>query len=112
MKKTMKMIGICCIAAIIFAGIYLSIPSKTLDFRGTVTDIQTTGHEIIFQISAPSIGTSYVVIADHQTNVSPCHKDDPKIDLADIKVGDSIEGDYRRSSNDCRAKFITVWYHQ
>ena len=110
MKKAMKIIGLCCVATIIFVGIYLSIPSKTLDFRGTITDIETTDTGFVFQLSS-SIGATYIVIADHQTDVLPCHQDDPGIELADIRVGDRIEGDYRRLSNDFKAKFITVWAH-
>ena len=111
MKKAIKIIGICCVAAVIIVGIYMFIPSKTLDFRGTVTEIETTEHETIFHIADSSIGTSYTVVAENKTDVSPCHKDDPEVDLADIKVGDVIEGDYRWLSNDHKAKFITVWWH-
>ena len=50
-----------------------------------------------------------MVVADNKTKVSHCHKDDPEIDLSGIAVGDTIEGNYRRGSNDKKAKFITVW---
>lgn len=111
MKKAIKVIGLCCLATIFIVGIYLSIQPKTLDFRGTVTEIETMNNETIFHISIPSIGASFIVVADNKTEVRPCHKDHPAIDLANIKVGDIIDGDYRGSSNDYKAKFITVWYH-
>lgn len=110
MKKALKIIGACCVAMILMVGIHLSIPPKTLDFRGTVTEIETTVHETVLHI-ASSTGASYIVTADSQTHVLPCHQDDPGIDLADISVGDTIEGDYRSASNDDKAKFITVWLH-
>ena len=111
MKITMKIIGLFCLAMILFVGIYLFTAPKTLDFRGIVTEIETMDHETVFHVSDSSIGTSYLVVADRGTDISPCHKEDPEIDLADIKIGDIIEGDYRWLSKNNKAKFITVWYH-
>ena len=110
MKKVLTAIGCFCAAAIILIGVCEFIPPKTLDFRGTVTDIERTGHETVFHLSMPSIGSSCTVVADDRTAVSPCHSDDPGMTLADIRVGDRIEGDFRWLSNDRKAKCITVWY--
>lgn len=107
MKKAVKIIGLCCVAVILVVGIRLSIPSRTLDFRGAVTDIETVGDEILFHLSS-STGATYLVAADSKTDVSPCHRDDPGVTLADIDIGDTIEGDYRRPSEDQHAQFITV----
>ena len=41
MKKVFTIIGLCCLVAIIAVGIYMALPSKTIDFRGTVTKIET-----------------------------------------------------------------------
>ena len=108
MKKAIQVIGLCCIVIVIAIGIYMAIPPKTLDFRGTVTNIETVDGNTIFYISVPF--ASYTVIADHRTDVSYCCADDPDIELSDIKVGDTIEGDYRLLSNNV-ARFITVAYH-
>ena len=109
MKKALRAVVLCGLAILLVLGIYYFAVPKTLDFRGTVTKIEAAEQTTTFYIETESIGTSYVVIADHKTKISPCHKDDPKIDIEDIKVGDVIEGDYRRLSKEHTAKFITVW---
>lgn len=109
MKKSIKIIGLCCVAVIIVIGICMTIPSKTLDFRGTVTEIEIIENDTVFHISTTE--TSYMVVANNKTNISYCCKDDPDIDLSDIKVGDAIEGNYRWLSRNNIAKFITVEYH-
>ena len=109
MKKTSKIIGICCVAIILVVGICMAIPPKTLDFRGTVTKIESADNNTILHISTTE--ASYTVVANNKTNVSYCCKDDPDIDLSDIKIGDDIEGNYRWLSKNNTAKFITVEYH-
>ncbi len=109
MKKSMKIVGLCCLAILIGIGIYVALPSKTLDFHGTITEIETTDNETVFRISAAE--TSYIVVANNKTKVSYCHKDDPDISLKDLKVGDNIGGNYRWLSKNNIAKFITVDYH-
>ena len=109
MKKTIKIIGLCCVAVIIVICVCMTIPSKTLDFRGTVTDIEIVDNNTIIHLSTTE--TSYTVIANDRTKVSYCCEDDPDIDLSDIKIGDTIEGNYRWLSKSNKAKFITVQYH-
>ncbi|MBQ3004686.1 MAG: hypothetical protein IJD88_02025 [Clostridia bacterium] len=108
MKKILTIIGCLLIAVIIVVGIIISIPPKTLDFRGTVTEIKTADSKTIFHIEQSS-DISYIVVADNKTKVRHCHKDDPKIVLEDIQVGHTIEGDYRKFTKNNEAKFITVW---
>ena len=108
MKKAIKIIGLCCVAIIIIVGVCMAIPSKTLDFRGTVTAIEKSDNETTFKISSQSAGSSYIVVADNKTKVEHCHADDPAINLADIEIGDTIEGNYRWLSKNNKAKFITV----
>ena len=110
MKKAIKIIALFLLAAIIIVLIYYISSPRTLDFRGTVMEIEVVDELKVFHISIESTSISYIVIADSKTKVSHCHKDDPQIDLADIKVGDTIEGDYRKASGEQKAKFITVWY--
>ena len=112
MKKVLKIICVCCVALVIATGIYLSLPSKALDFRGEVTSIEVTGYGTVFHISlsGSSFEVTYNVTADSKTNVRYCHKDDGNITLEEIEVGDVIEGDYRAFSKEKTAKFITVQY--
>ncbi len=111
MMKIIKISVACCVVVAILICIYLSCFQKTLDFRGTVDKIENAGNSTVFYISMPSIGSSYTVVADSRTRISYCHRDDPKITLDGIEVGDEIEGDFRVSSKDNVAKFITVEYH-
>lgn len=110
MKKALKIIGFSCVAVIIIIGLCMAIPPKTLDFRGSVTEIEVLDNETVFHISDLSIGTYYIVVADDNTNIKRCHKDDPQISLSEIKIGDTIEGNYRWFAKDNKAKFITVWF--
>ena len=116
MKKTVKIIGLCCIAILTIVGICLATPSKTLDFRGTVTDIEATEQATVLYLtlsdtSLSSVETAYTVTADSKTNVRYCCKDDPATSLSDIKIGDVIQGNYRPFTKNHVAKFITVDYH-
>ena len=110
MKKPIKIIALFFLAFAIIAVIYYISFPKTLDFRGTVMEVEVVDELKVFHISIESTSISYIVVADSKTKVSHCHKDDPEIDLNGIKVGDTIEGNYRRQSDDKKAKFITVWY--
>jgi len=107
MKKVITIIGVCLLAALIAVGIYMALPSKTIDFRGTVTKIETVGDNTVFEIAMHDV--IYTVTANEKTKVAYCHEDDPAIELSDIKVGDTIEGNYRKFSKDKLAKYITVW---
>ena len=108
MKKSIKMIALCCVIIISFFAIYKVIPPKTLDFRGTVTEIEVAEHGVVFHVSL--FDASYTVLANSKTKVSYCCDGDPEMSLSDIKVGDKIEGDYRLFSKNT-AKKITVEYH-
>lgn len=107
MKKVFTIIGFCCLVAIIAVGMYMALSSKTIDFRGTVTKIETIDNNIIFEIAMHDV--TYTVTANAKTKVAYCHEDDPAINLSDIKVGDTIEGNYCKFSKDKLAKTITVW---
>ena len=107
MKKVITIIGVCLLAALIAVGIYMALPSKTIDFRGTVTKIETVDNNTVFEIAMHDV--IYTVTANEKTKVAYCHEDDPAINLSDIKVGDTIEGNYCKFSKDKLAKTITVW---
>ena len=107
MKKVITIIGVCLLAALIAVGIYMALPSKTIDFRGTVTKIETVDNNTVFEIAMHDV--IYTVTANEKTKVAYCHEDDPAIELSDIKVGDTIEGNYRKFSKDKLSKYITVW---
>jgi len=68
--KRIKIIGLCCVTAFIIFGIYLTMPSKTLDFRGTVTKIETVDNNTVFHVSM--FETSYRVVANNKTKVTYC----------------------------------------
>ena len=108
MKKAITIIGCLLFAVIIIVGVIIFIPPKTLDFRGTVTEIDIDDSKTTFHIEQ-SGGISYRVVADSKTKVRPCHKSDPDVALEDIQIGYTIEGNYRKFSNTNEAKFITVW---
>ena len=108
MKKTIKLLGLCCLVAIIILSIYFLQP-KTLDFRGTVTKIENKGDDTVIYISGDS--GSYILVANEKTRISYCCKEDPDIELDDICEGNVIEGNYRPFSKNRKAKFITVEYH-
>jgi len=57
MKTTLKIIGLYCVALIVIIGVYLSIPAKTFDFRGTVTKIEIEEYTYIFHTES-DISTS------------------------------------------------------
>lgn len=109
MKKSIKVVGLCCLAILIGISIYVTLPSKTLDFRGTITEIETADKDFVFHISTAE--TTYIVVANNKTKVSYYHKDDIDVSLNDLKVGDRIEGNYRWLTKNNIAKFITVEYH-
>ena len=110
MKKTIQITALCLVALAIIIGICVATSSKTLDFRGTITEIEIIDGNTVFHVSM--LEASYTVVANQKTDVSYCCKDDPDINLSDIQVGDTIEGNYRRFSKSNMAKFITVEYHQ
>lgn len=107
-KNVFKYLLLALLCLVIVFGIQYTTPSKTLDFRGTVCEIDREDDIIVFKISLAT-ETTYTVVADKKTKVSHCHKDDPVIYLSDIEIGDTIEGDYRIFTNKKIAKFITVW---
>ena len=112
MKKAIKVIGVCSLAIVVLVGLYIAISSSfgVLDFRGSVVKIEVADNQTTIYIS--SFESTYAVVANEKTKVVYCCEDDPEIALADIKVGDSIEGNYRAFSKKKVAKFITVQYHQ
>ena len=109
MRKIIKIMVLCLVAGAFIICTYLGMSSKLLDFRGAVTEIEVVDGNTVFRVS--QFETTYTVVANHKTNVSYCCKDDPDIDLSDIKVGDTIEGNYRWLSKNNIARFITVEYH-
>ena len=109
MKKTIKtvlvIIGICCVTAVLLVGVFLSIPPRTLDFRGTVTEI-VAGDTYTFHITYGNC-SSYLVIADSETKIYSESNKKELLSPRDIQIGDTIEGDFYRNSEE--AKFIRIW---
>lgn len=94
--------------AIIIALDKYFLPSKTVDFAGTVTEISVDGKIYCLTIQEPGIAT-YTVYADKKTKIF-YHKKDIPILLSEITVGDIVTGDYRSVFNKDFAKYIEVVY--
>ncbi len=110
MKKAITTISICLIAILLIGGLFYFKPSKTLDFRGTVTKIENNDDTYTFYIEQPSLSVKHTVIADNDISIKPCHKNDPPVSITDIKVGDTIEGDYKKwFAKENQAKYITFY---
>jgi len=103
----MKKILIIFIAILLLLAVWYCLfygSTKTLDFRGEVTEIKGEGGELVFTLEG-----GLTIIADSRTRTSYDWEGAPAITLHDIMVGDTIEGDYRAFSKGT-AKYITVWY--
>ena len=110
MKKTLIVIGIIAAAIIILVGIYLSLASPTVDFRGRVVGIENSDGYTVFTLEGIS-STKYIVLADERTNVSYCHAGDGEINLSEIICGNTIQGNYKKwFSKDNYAKNIEVQF--
>ncbi len=117
MKKALKIIGILLWCAIMIYGIYLSCQDNFMDFGGTITQISESDGYTILTVDAgyniieddEVFPFTYTVIADGRTNVRNYHKEDGDITLSELKIGDKIQGDYKKlSSRDHYAKLIEV----
>ncbi len=110
MKKALAIMSICLIGILLIGGLFYFKPSKTLDFRGTVTEIKKDNDTYTFYIEQPSLSVKYTVVADIKTKVKPLLKNAKPISITDIKVGDTIEGDYKKwFAKENKAKYITVY---
>lgn len=97
------------VVILIALGIYL-LPSKTVDFTGTVTEISIDGKVYCLTIKESDIAT-FTVYADKKTKIS-YHKNITPISLSEITVGDIVTGDYRSVFNKDFAKYIEVVYRK
>lgn len=83
-------------AVVAIAAVGFGQRSGTMDFRGEVIVIDTTGEQVTLTLRG--IGdTQYTVTADAKTKVHYCHPEDGSIRLEEIQVGDTVEGDYKRA---------------
>ena len=103
----MKKILIIFVVLLLLFGIWYLLfygSSKTLDFRGVVTEIKGEGGELVFTLEG-----GLEIVSDSRTRVIYDCDSDPEITMHDIEIGDTIEGDYRAFKKGT-AKYITVWY--
>lgn len=108
MKKVLKIIGILLYCAIMICGIYLSCQSKTVDFSGRIVQIREEDRYTVLSVDN-AFSVSYIVVADHRTKVRHLHKEEGEITLEKLKIGDKIQGNYKKwSSKDYYAKLIEV----
>ena len=110
MKKIFTILGVIALVGIIVLGIIISLPSPTVDFSGRVVSIEEKGGCTVFLVEGIE-SVRYTVRADSNTKVGYCHKDDGKISLEEIEIGDMILGNYKAfSKNDEIAKNIKVMF--
>lgn len=106
--KRLKYIGI--FAVVLLVGICLSLHFKanaTVDFSGKVQDVHLTeNRNAEFTIVGLGGESKYTVVCDNNTKVV-LYKNKDRIELADIEVGDIVDGNYRLFSKN-KAKNITV----
>lgn len=103
-KRVLIGIGIALVAVVLVQGIVLSIPSKTVDFSGEVTEITADGDTYTLRIAEGSIAT-YVVVADARTKV---YDGDSRVSLDAIQIGDHVSGNYRLWTKNHTAKTIKI----
>ncbi len=110
MKRAVKISGLILLAAFIIIGFWITKPTKTLDFRGTVQEINKNEQgNTIFKIKLfdePN-AVSYTVIADSKTKYL-FYDDEDKATVNDVKIGYMIDGDFRRFSKENHAKWIRI----
>ncbi len=108
MKKALKIIGILLCSIIVIYGIYLSCQDNTMDFSGTITQINSDDEYTVLTID-DAFNNRYIILANHQTKVRNIHEEDDGITLSELTIGDKIQGNYKKlSSKDNYAKLIEV----
>lgn len=103
--RTNGILAILLIVACVIGMIALN-GENPLDFRGTVTSMERDGETVILTVE--HFDSTVTVRADDETKVRPCCEADPAVTLAEIEVGDRIEGNLKDDTD--VAKIITVYY--
>lgn len=108
MKKALCIIGISAVVVILAVGVALSIPSETVDFRGTVTHISFDEALECYYVKATALtgGNATVKVS---TSVSVKSIGGDEMSAADIKVGDEIDLDYKGKWKDSETPIIAKW---
>ena len=96
MKKIITIMLSLIVAAILIVGVVLSIPPKTVDFRGIIVDIQQENDLLIFTLDGGN-DTVYTVIADEKTVVK-IHDSNTEISLVELSLDNCIQGNYKKDN--------------
>ncbi len=107
MRRIGTILGVAAVLLVLVMGIYLSIPPKMVDFCGEVTAIEQQDGMTVFTLSW--LDSAYTVAADAKTAVWQYRRGEERLDLTDIAVGDTIDGDFGRFARKAVAKYIAVW---
>ena len=112
MKKHLLIIcGAIVLLVLTVLGIKVSVSNPTVDFRGEITAIETSDDAYIFTLKGID-ATRYTVYAYIDTDVHYCHSEDGDISVEKIKLGDTIQGNYKKwASKENEAKEIVVDFH-
>ncbi len=111
LKKKIAVCSILFLSAIIILGIYISLPPATVDFRGEIVQIENTDKYVIYTLEGID-QTTYTVLADERTNLQYWYAEDGEVSLGDIKIGDTIQGNYKTwFSEENYAKEMEVLKH-
>ncbi len=104
MKRIIKAVFFTVVFAIIIVGIFLSIPPKTVDFRGEIVDIQQDNNMLVFTLNGGN-DTVYTVIADEKTTVKN-QDGNAEIPLQELSLGNCIQGNYKKEKYSSKLIFL------
>ena len=101
-------IGIAVLVLILITGILISIPSDTVDFRGTVDSVYFSEKDNCTYIEATSVfGEKITVMADSKISVKDISGE--KFDIKALKKGDMIDLDYAHDTSENDGFVIAKW---
>ena len=97
---------------IIFLGIYFGICPRSIDFKGTIVNIENTNDYIMLRIHQNE-SSEYTVLADVHTDVYYCHHEED-IYLGELDIGDEIQGSYKKcfSENHYAESIMVKYVHE
>ena len=108
MKKILCFVGIAAVAVVLSVGIAMSLPSRTVDFRGTVTAISYDETLDCYYVKAMSVtGGTATVRINSGVSVKTLGGDEMSAD--EIKAGDDIDLDHKGKWTDAETPIIAKW---
>lgn len=108
MKKLFIIIGTVAVAVILAVGVALSIPARTVDFRGTVDSITYDEAEDCYYLKATSL-TGGIATIRVASDVSVKSLGGDEMSASEIKAGDDIDLDYKGKWTDAEIPVLAKW---